>query len=196
MLTTRSSTANESFEKKQMSIYGAGCVPLILKRDVDTRWNSLFDLVMRLLRVKECVAPWLNEQGQLERSGPKKAKLKGLIPTDTDWKMLNYFCYILRNFAKYTSFIGSNGDCAINHTFNVYNALFDTIDQARAKLERKEVCRLKQYRLRVSHHELIVVCRGAGQRSSWMLSTEPTTNSPTTMASRGKTVWRPYTRPP
>ena len=41
---------------------------------------------------------------------------------------MDYLIILLCPFAEYTSFIGNSRDATINHTWNVYNALFDHLD--------------------------------------------------------------------
>jgi hypothetical protein len=65
---------------------------------------------------------WLGEQVLLE------SDLKYLALSPMDWKKLKYLIILLRLFAKYTSLIGNTRDVTINHTWNVYNALFDHLD--------------------------------------------------------------------
>jgi hypothetical protein len=45
-----------------------------------------------------------------------------------DWKKLKYLIILLCSFAEYTSLIENTRDATINHTWNVYNALFNYLD--------------------------------------------------------------------
>jgi hypothetical protein len=56
-----------------------------------------------------------------------------------DWKKLKYLVILLRPFAEYTSLIGNTRDATINHTWNVYNALFDHLDMIRDKFNHKDL---------------------------------------------------------
>ena len=68
---------------------------------------------------------WLDEQVSVEPS------LKCLALLNMDWKKLKYLIILLRSFADYTSLIGNTRDATINHTWNVYNALFDYLDMTK-----------------------------------------------------------------
>jgi hypothetical protein len=65
--------------------------------------------------------------------------LERLALSNMDWKKLRYIIVLLRPFAEYTSLIGNTRDATINHTWNVYNALFDHLDMVRKKLDCKDL---------------------------------------------------------
>jgi hypothetical protein len=75
---------------------------------------------------------WLDEQ-VLKEPGLERLALSTL-----DWKKLKYLIILLRPFAEYTSLIGNTRDATINHTWNVYNALFDHLDMIRDQFHRKD----------------------------------------------------------
>ena len=56
-----------------------------------------------------------------------------------DWKKLKYLIILLRLFAEYTSLIGNIRDVTINHTWNIYNALFDHLDIMRDQFCHKSI---------------------------------------------------------
>ena len=56
-----------------------------------------------------------------------------------DWKKLKYLLILLCLFAEYTALIGNTRDATINHTWNVYNTLFDHMDMIRHKFNYKDV---------------------------------------------------------
>jgi hypothetical protein len=58
-----------------------------------------------------------------------------------DWKKLRYLIVLLRSFAEYTSLIGNTKDATINHTWNVYNVLFDHLDMIQKKLNHKDLAK-------------------------------------------------------
>ena len=45
-----------------------------------------------------------------------------------DWKKLKYLIILLHPFAEYISLIWNTRDVTINHTWNVYNTLFNHLD--------------------------------------------------------------------
>jgi hypothetical protein len=61
-----------------------------------------------------------------------------LALSNMDWKKLKYLIILLRPFAEYTSLIGNTRDATINHTWNVYNALFDHLDMIRDRFSSKD----------------------------------------------------------
>jgi hypothetical protein len=65
---------------------------------------------------------WLNEQVLLEPG------LKYLALSNIDWKKLKYLIIFLCLFTDYTSLIGNTRDATINHTWNIYNTLFDYLN--------------------------------------------------------------------
>ena len=56
-----------------------------------------------------------------------------------DWKKLEYLIVLPRPFAEYTSLIGNLRDATINHTWNIYNALFDHLDVIQDQFDYKDL---------------------------------------------------------
>ena len=64
--------------------------------------------------------------------------LECLALLNIDWKKLKYFIILLHPFAEYTSLIGIMRDATINHTWNIYNALFDHLDIIQNRFSSKD----------------------------------------------------------
>ena len=56
-----------------------------------------------------------------------------------DWKKLKYLIILLCPFAEYTSLIRNTRDATINHTWNVYNALFNYLDAIQDQFCHKDL---------------------------------------------------------
>jgi hypothetical protein len=65
---------------------------------------------------------WLDEQVLLEPD------LEYLALSPIDWKKLKYLIILLYPFTEYTNLIRNTRGTTINHTWNIYNALFDHLD--------------------------------------------------------------------
>ena len=79
-------------------------------------------MILWAKRIRFPLRDWLDEQ-ILNDPSQERLSLSNL-----DWKKLDYLIILLRPFAEYTSLIGNSRDATINHTWNVYNTLFDHLD--------------------------------------------------------------------
>ena len=52
---------------------------------------------------------------------------------------MKYLVVFLRPFAEYTSLIGNTRDATINHTWNIYNTLFDHLDVIQDQFHYKDL---------------------------------------------------------
>jgi hypothetical protein len=100
--------------------------------DIPIRWNSTYDMILRAMRIRFPLRDWLDEMIM------KDATYERLSLSNLDWKKLEYLIILLRPFAEYTSLIGNSRDATINHTWNVYNALFDHLDMIRDRFRHKD----------------------------------------------------------
>src|SRR5580692_6679842 len=100
--------------------------------DIPIRWNSTYDMILRAKRIRFSLRDWLDEL--LVRD----PTVESLCLSNLDWKKLEYLIILLRPFAEYTSLIGNSRDATINHTWNVYNALFDHLDMIRDQFRHKD----------------------------------------------------------
>ena len=89
--------------------------------DILIQWNSTYDIILRAKRICFPLRDWLDEQILNDPS-------QGLSLSNLKWKKLDYLIILLRPFAEYTSLIRNSRDATINHTWNVYNALFDHLN--------------------------------------------------------------------
>jgi hypothetical protein len=55
-----------------------------------------------------------------------------------DWKKLKYLIILLCPFTEYTNLIRNTRDATINHSWNIYNTLFDHLDMIRDKFHHKD----------------------------------------------------------
>ena len=117
---SRSATNTELLLQKQ-SEQGSNRL-LRMVGDIPIRWNSTYDMILRAKRIRFSLRDWLDE---LLVRGPT---VENLCLSNLDWKKLEYLIVLLRLFAEYTSLIGNSRDATINHTWNIYNALFDHLD--------------------------------------------------------------------
>ena len=101
--------------------------------DISIRWNSTYDMVLWAMRLRFPLRNWLDEQVSVEPG------LKHLALSNMDWKKLKYLIILLCQFAEYTSLIGNTRDATINHTWNVYNALFDHLNMIRDQFCHKSI---------------------------------------------------------
>jgi hypothetical protein len=90
--------------------------------DISIWWNSAYDMILQAMCLRIPLQNWLDEQISVEPG------LECLALLDMDWKKLKYLIILLCPFTDYTSFIRNTRDATINHTWNVYNALFDYLD--------------------------------------------------------------------
>lgn len=88
-------------------------------------------MILRAMRLRVPLKSWLEAQMV------KEPDLDRLTLSNTDWKKLNYLIILLRPFAEFTNLLGSTRDCTINHTWNVYNSLFDHLESVSKKLLAK-----------------------------------------------------------
>ena len=101
--------------------------------DISIRWNSTYDMILRAMRLRIPLRNWLDEQVLVEPG------LERLALSNMDWKKLKYLIILLRPFADYTSLIGNMRDATINHTWNVYNTLFDYLDMIKDQFHCKDL---------------------------------------------------------
>jgi hypothetical protein len=128
-MTSRSAQRTELLLQKQSEQESARLLRMV--GDISIRWNSTYDMILRAMRLRIPLRNWLDEQVLLEPG------LDGLALSTLDWKKLKYLIILLRPFAEYTSLIGNTRDATINHTWNVYNALFDHLDMIRDQFHHK-----------------------------------------------------------
>jgi hypothetical protein len=101
--------------------------------DISIWWNSTYDIILRAMRLRIPLRNWLDEQVLQEPD------LERLALSNMDWKKLKYLIILLRPFAEYTSLIRNTRDATINHTWNIYNALFDHLDMIWDKFHHKDL---------------------------------------------------------
>src|SRR5580692_9975856 len=92
-------------------------------------------MILRAMRLCIPLRNWLDEQ-ILQEPG-----LECLDLSNIDWKKLRYLIVLLRSFAEYTNLIRNTNDATINHTWNIYNALFNHLDMIQKKLNRKDLAK-------------------------------------------------------
>ena len=56
-----------------------------------------------------------------------------------NWKKLKHLIILLYLFTEYTSLIGNTRDATINHTWDIYNVLFDHLDMIQDKFHYKDL---------------------------------------------------------
>jgi hypothetical protein len=88
-------------------------------------------MIIRATRLRIPLKSWLEAQIIEDPA------LDRLAISSTDWKKLKYLIVLLRPFAEYTHLIGGAKDSTINHTWNVYNSLFDHLEQVQTRLSYK-----------------------------------------------------------
>lgn len=89
-------------------------------------------MIVRATRLRIPIKSWL--EAQIIR----EPHLHKLELTQTDWKKLRYLVALLRPFAEFTHLLGSTRDITINHTWNVYNSLFNHLEDFIVKLGNKD----------------------------------------------------------
>src|SRR6266481_2236301 len=129
-MTSRSAKRTKLLLQKQSEQESVRLLRMV--GDISIRWNSTYDMILRAMRLRIPLRNWLDEQIGLEPD------LECLALSTMDWKKLRYLIILLRPFAEYTSLIGNTRDATINHTWNVYNALFDHLDMIRDQFHRKD----------------------------------------------------------
>ena len=90
--------------------------------NIPIRWNSTYDMIIQALRL--CIPLW----NWLDEEILEDPDLEHLSLSNINQKKLKYLLILLFLFAEYTALIGNIRDATINHTWNVYNILFDHID--------------------------------------------------------------------
>jgi hAT family C-terminal dimerisation region len=130
-MTSRSAKRTELLLQKQSEQESVRLLRMV--GDIPIRWNSTYDMILRAMRLRIPLRNWLDEEISLEPD------LERLALSPIDWKKLKYLIILLRPFAEYTSLIGNTRDATINHTWNVYNALFDHLDMMREQFCHKSI---------------------------------------------------------
>jgi hypothetical protein len=100
-------------------------------QDVATRWNSTY----RMLRRARKLTLYINQTFQ----DPDTTNNKLECLTEAEWRQVDYLIELLQPFAKYTAAIGATNGPTVHQVLDVYNDLFDHLDEQEAKLVRKRV---------------------------------------------------------
>ena len=101
--------------------------------DIPIQWNSIYDIILWVQHLHISLQNWLDD---VILNDPSQERLS---LSNLDWKKLKYLIILLCPFAEYTSLIGNSRDATINHTWNVYNALFDHLEVIRDQFSHKDL---------------------------------------------------------
>jgi hypothetical protein len=105
--------------------------PLAMIQDVSTRWNSTFRMLRRARKLK------LELNSSLQWGEATGTGLEWLTPAE--WRQVDYLIELLQPFAKYTAAIGATNGPTVHQVLDVYNNLFDHLDEQEVKLARKRI---------------------------------------------------------
>jgi hypothetical protein len=103
--------------------------PIGMVRDVRTRWGSSIRMLQRACRTREFIKQWLQD--------PRNRSLQYLYPTADEWKQIEYVITILHPFHKYTYLLSYSQEPTIQHTWQIYNDLFDHLEKTKELLRHK-----------------------------------------------------------
>ena len=132
-MTSRSAKRTKLLLQKQSEQESEQLLQMI--GDISIWWNSIYDMILRAMRLRIPLQNWLDKQ-ILQEPG-----LECLDLSNMNWKKLRYLIVLLCPFVEYTSLIGNTRDAMINHTWNVYNVLFDHLDMVQKKLDYKTLAK-------------------------------------------------------
>ena len=116
---SRSGTSTELLLQKQLEQELVRLLRMV--KDILIWWNSTYDMILRAKCIRFPLRDWLDEQ-ILNDPSQERLSLSNL-----NWKKLDYLIILLHPFAEYTSLIGNSRDATINHTWNVYNCVYNYI---------------------------------------------------------------------
>ena len=130
-MTSRLATSTELLLQKQSEQESDRLLQMV--GDIPIWWNSTYDMILRARRLRIPLRNWLDD---VILNDPSQERLS---LSTLDWKKLKYLIILLRLFAEYTSLIGNTRDATINHTWNIYNALFDHLEVIRDQFSHKDL---------------------------------------------------------
>lgn len=102
--------------------------PLVLIQDVQTRWNSTFNMLVRAQFLRVDITQFIEGESKIQNLSSE------------EWKHVDYLIEILYPFCVYTNAIGRilNGPTC-QEVFRIYHKLFNHLDDQIEKLRRKRV---------------------------------------------------------
>jgi hypothetical protein len=103
--------------------------PVALIYDVKTRWNSTLNMLERALRTKAYTREWIREYPLYE----------ALWSTPAEWKMVEYILQVLEPIRFCTLWMSKTRGPTIHRVFEVYDAIFDHLDDQISILSKKRM---------------------------------------------------------
>jgi len=103
--------------------------PVSLIYDVKTRWNSTLIMLERALRMKNFTREWIKEY---QAYAP-------LWSTPCEWKQVEYILQVLEPIRFCTLWMSKTRGPTIHRVFQVYDTIFDHLDNQITALEKKRI---------------------------------------------------------
>jgi hypothetical protein len=99
-----------------------------LPKDVSTRWNSTFLLLVCALRLKDVIARWIATYGRDDNT------IRVLHLSEQDWVHISYLIVLLRPYFIWTEGFSKSTSVTINLAWLAYNDVFRHLEDYNALL--------------------------------------------------------------
>ena len=88
--------------------------------DVETRWNSIQELLERAYQLREFTRKWLKH--------PKYSNHCLLYTTEDEGTIIKYVMEVLMPFQYWTLWMSKRHTVTLHHVITIYNDMFDPMD--------------------------------------------------------------------